>query len=32
MSSRLYAAADRKLKTIEGFMELMKPRPVAARS
>ncbi|HEX6739355.1 MAG TPA: GAF domain-containing protein [Vicinamibacteria bacterium] len=32
MSSRLYAAADRKLKTIEGFMDLMKPRPVAARS
>ncbi len=24
MSSRLYSAADRKLKTIEGFMELMK--------
>jgi nitrate/nitrite-specific signal transduction histidine kinase len=24
MSSRLYSAADRKLKTIEGFMEMMK--------
>lgn len=26
VSSRLYADADRKLKTIEGFMELLKPR------
>jgi hypothetical protein len=30
MSSRLYAAADRKLKTIEGFMDMIKPRPPAA--
>jgi hypothetical protein len=26
MSSRLYSAVDRKLKTIEGFMELLKPK------
>jgi GAF domain len=37
MSSRLYSAADRKLKTIEGFMELIKTgaqpqRPAHAKS
>ena len=32
MSSRLYAAVDRKLKTIEGFMDLIKSRPQAARA
>ena len=33
MSSRLYSSVDRKLRTIEGFMELMKqpPRPQGAR-
>jgi GAF domain-containing protein len=30
MSSRLYAGVDRKLRTIEGFMELMKPKPASA--
>jgi hypothetical protein len=30
MSSRLYSNVDRKLRTIEGFMELMKPRPSTA--
>jgi nitrate/nitrite-specific signal transduction histidine kinase len=30
MSSRLYSNVDRKLRTIEGFMELMKPRPSSA--
>ena len=32
MSSRLYASVDRKLRTIEGFMEMMKPKPPAAAS
>lgn len=31
MSSRLYAAADRKLKTIEGFMEMIKNGARVAR-
>ncbi len=31
MSSRLYAAADRKLKTIEGFMEMIKSGARVAR-
>jgi nitrate/nitrite-specific signal transduction histidine kinase len=31
-ASRLYASVDRKLRTIEGFMELLKPRPLPARA
>jgi nitrate/nitrite-specific signal transduction histidine kinase len=32
MSSRLYSSVDRKLKTIEGFMELIKAHPSPARA